>query len=101
MSDTIAVRREGNTNEAQAPDAARSARCRQRGAASIGLLIGSSWRNAMRREFDVVCLGGGVAGEADRARRLAASRVEWSVDFAKVSKRLRWMARDLDDSEKD
>jgi pyruvate/2-oxoglutarate dehydrogenase complex dihydrolipoamide dehydrogenase (E3) component len=96
-----------------------------------------------RTEFDVVCLGGGVAGEAlagglrdsgltlavverelvggecpywgcipsktllrsgetlteaDRARLLAASRVEWSVDFPKVSKRALWMARDLDDS---
>src|SRR5436190_12774633 len=95
------------------------------------------------QEFDVVCLGGGVAGEgiagglrdsglslavverelvggecpywgcmpsktllrsgetlseADRARLLAASRVEWSVDFPKVSKRVLWMARDLDDS---
>jgi pyruvate/2-oxoglutarate dehydrogenase complex dihydrolipoamide dehydrogenase (E3) component len=95
------------------------------------------------REFDVVCLGGGVAGEAiavglqdsgltfavverelvggecpywgcvpsktllrsgetlseaDRARRLAASRVEWTVDFPKVSKRVLWMARNLDDS---
>ena len=94
-------------------------------------------------EFDVVCLGGGVAGEAiavglqgsgltlavverelvggecpywgcvpsktllrssetlteaGRARVLAASRVEWSVDFPKVSKRVLWMARDLDDS---
>jgi len=94
-------------------------------------------------EFDVVCLGGGVAGEAiaaglqdsgltlavverelvggecpywgcmpsktllrsgetlseaDRARALAASRVEWTVDFPKVSKRVLWMARDLDDS---
>ena len=97
----------------------------------------------MSQEFDVVCLGGGVAGEAiaaglqgsgltlavverelvggecpywgcipsktllrsaetlsesDRARRLAASRVEWTVDFPKVSKRVLWMARDLDDS---
>ena len=97
----------------------------------------------MTREFDVVCLGGGVAGEAiatelqgsgltlavverelvggecpywgcvpsktllrsgetlseaDRARVLAASRVEWSVDFPKVSTRVRWMARNLDDS---
>jgi pyruvate/2-oxoglutarate dehydrogenase complex dihydrolipoamide dehydrogenase (E3) component len=96
-----------------------------------------------REEFDVVCLGGGVAGEAiaaglqgsgltlavverelvggecpywgcipsktllrsgetlseaDRARLLAASRVEWTVDFPKVSKRVLWMARDLDDS---
>src|SRR5580765_8891113 len=94
------------------------------------------------QEFDVVCLGGGVAGEAiavglkdsgltlavverelvggecpywgcvpsktllrsgetlteaDRARLLAASRVEWTVDFPKVSKRVLWMARDLDD----
>src|SRR3954453_720616 len=97
----------------------------------------------MPQEFDVVCLGGGVAGEAiavglqdsgltlavverelvggecpywgcvpsktllrsgetlseaDRARLLAASRVEWTVDFPKVSKRVLWMARDLDDS---
>ena len=97
----------------------------------------------MTQEFDVVCLGGGVAGEAiaeglrdsglalavverelvggecpywgcvpsktllrsgetlseaDRARLLAASRVDWTVDFSKVSKRVLWMARDLDDS---
>src|SRR6202047_3135928 len=97
----------------------------------------------MAQEFDVVCLGGGVAGEAiagglqdsgltlavverelvggecpywgcipsktllrsgetlseaGRARVLAASRVEWAVDFPKVSKRALWMARDLDDS---
>ena len=97
----------------------------------------------MAQEFDVVCLGGGVAAEAiaaglrdsgltlavverelvggecpywgcvpsktllrssetlseaDRARLLAASRVEWTVDFPKVSKRVLWMARDLDDS---
>jgi len=95
------------------------------------------------QEFDVVCLGGGVAGEAiatglegsgltlavverelvggecpywgcmpsktllrsgetlseaDRARVLAASRVDWTVDFPKISKRVLWMARDLDDS---
>jgi len=95
------------------------------------------------QEFDVVCLGGGVAGEeiavglqdsgltlavverelvggecpywgcvpsktllrsgetlteADRARLLAASRVEWDADFPKVSKRVLWIARDLDDS---
>jgi pyruvate/2-oxoglutarate dehydrogenase complex dihydrolipoamide dehydrogenase (E3) component len=95
------------------------------------------------QEFDVVCLGGGVAGEAIahglegsrlsvavverelvggecpywgcvpsktflrsgetltealRARTLAASRVEWDVDFPKVSKRVLWMARDFDDS---
>src|SRR5215204_4252796 len=94
-------------------------------------------------EFDVVCLGGGVAGEAiaaglresgltlavverelvggecpywgcvpsktllrssetlteaDRARVLAASRVEWTVDFPKVASRVLWMARNLDDS---
>src|SRR6202158_5843370 len=94
------------------------------------------------QEFDVVCLGGGVAGEAladglkgsgltlgvverelvggecpywgcmpsktllrsgetlaeaARARVLAASRVEWDVDFPKVSKRVLWMARDLHD----
>jgi pyruvate/2-oxoglutarate dehydrogenase complex dihydrolipoamide dehydrogenase (E3) component len=97
----------------------------------------------LSEEFDVVCLGGGVAGEAiaaglqgsgltlavverelvggecpywgcmpsktllrsgetlreaNRARVLAASRVEWTVDFPKVSKRVLWMARDLDDS---
>jgi len=96
----------------------------------------------LSQEFDVVCLGGGVAGEAlaggledsglslavverelvggecpywgcvpsktllrsaetvaeaGRARTLAASRVEWTVDFPKVSKRVLWMARDLDD----
>src|SRR6267154_4630781 len=95
------------------------------------------------QEFDVVCLGGGVAGEAiavglqdsgltlavverelvggecpywgcvpsktllrsgetleeaGRARKLAASRVDWDVDFPKVSKRVLWMARNLDDS---
>ena len=99
--------------------------------------------NRLSQEFDVLCLGGGVAGEAiavglqgsgltlavverelvggecpywgcipsktllrsgetlseaDRARVLAASRVEWDVDFPKVSKRVLWMARDLDDS---
>ena len=97
----------------------------------------------MPQEFDVICLGGGVAGEAiaaglqdsgltlavverelvggecpywgcvpsktllrsgetlteaDRARVLAASRVEWGVDFPKVSTRVLWMARNLDDS---
>ena len=95
------------------------------------------------QEFDVVCLGGGVAGEAiagglqgsgltlavverelvggecpywgcipsktllrsgetleeaARARTLAASRVDWELDFPKVSKRVYWMARDLDDT---
>jgi len=94
-------------------------------------------------EFDVICLGGGVCGEAvagelkgsgltlaviERelvggecpywgcipsktllrsaetldeardARTLAASRVEWTVDFPKISKRVLWMARDLDDT---
>jgi pyruvate/2-oxoglutarate dehydrogenase complex dihydrolipoamide dehydrogenase (E3) component len=94
-------------------------------------------------EFDVVCLGGGVAGEAiaaglessgltlavierelvggecpywgcmpsktllrsgetlteaDRARDLAASHVDWELDFPKISKRVLWMARDLDDT---
>ena len=97
----------------------------------------------MPQAFDVVCLGGGVAGEAiaaglrgsgltlavverelvggecpywgcvpsktllrsgetlseaDRARLLAASRVEWTLDFPKVAKRVHWMARDLDDA---
>jgi len=95
------------------------------------------------QQFDVVCLGGGVAGEAialglrdsgltlavverelvggecpywgcvpsktllrsgetlseaDRARVLAASRVDWIVDFPKISTRVLWMARNLDDS---
>ncbi len=97
----------------------------------------------MPQEFDVICLGGGVAGEAiaaglqnsgltlavverelvggecpywgcvpsktllrsgetlteaDRSRLLAASRVEWTLDFPKVSTRVLWMARNLDDS---
>ena len=97
----------------------------------------------MPQEFDVVCLGGGVAGEAiaaglegsgrtlvvierelvggecpywgcmpsktllrsgetlkeaERARTLAASRVDWELDFPKISKRVLWMARDLDDT---
>src|SRR3954447_22999935 len=97
----------------------------------------------LSQDFDVVCLGGGVAGEAiaaglqnsgltlavverelvggecpywgcvpsktllrsgetleeaGRARVLAASRVEWAVDFPKISTRVRWMARNLDDS---
>ncbi|HEX9561735.1 MAG TPA: NAD(P)/FAD-dependent oxidoreductase [Candidatus Dormibacteraeota bacterium] len=95
------------------------------------------------QEFDVVCLGGGVAAEAiagglegsgltlavverelvggecpywgcipsktllrsgetleeaARARTLAASRVDWDLDFPKISKRVYWMARDLDDT---
>lgn len=36
--------------------------------------------------------------EAARARTIAASRVDWDVDFAKISKRVLWMARDLDDT---
>ena len=40
---------------------------------------------------------GETLSEAGRARILAASRVEWVVDFPKVSKRVLWMARDLDD----
>jgi len=36
--------------------------------------------------------------EAGRARVLAASRVEWELDFPKVSKRVYWMARGLDDT---
>jgi pyruvate/2-oxoglutarate dehydrogenase complex dihydrolipoamide dehydrogenase (E3) component len=36
--------------------------------------------------------------EAARARILAASRVEWAVDFPQVSERVLWMARKLDDS---
>src|SRR5437762_5523553 len=100
-------------------------------------------KKTVTNEFDVVCLGGGVAGEAiavglqdsgltravverelvggecpywgcvpsktllrsaetwseaDRARLLAASRVEWTVDFPTGSKRVLWMARNLDDS---
>jgi pyruvate/2-oxoglutarate dehydrogenase complex dihydrolipoamide dehydrogenase (E3) component len=94
-------------------------------------------------EFDVVCLGGGVAGEAiavglrdsgltlavverelvggecpywgcvpsktllrsaetvseaGRARVLAASAVDWTVHFPRVSTRVLWMARNLDDT---
>jgi pyruvate/2-oxoglutarate dehydrogenase complex dihydrolipoamide dehydrogenase (E3) component len=97
----------------------------------------------LSQEFDVVCLGGGVAAEAlaaglqhsgltlaiverelvggecpywgcipskallrsaetlreaERARHLAASDVKWTVDFPKVSQRVRWMARNLDDN---
>jgi pyruvate/2-oxoglutarate dehydrogenase complex dihydrolipoamide dehydrogenase (E3) component len=39
-----------------------------------------------------------VLAEAGRARELAASRVEWTVDFPKAAKRVHWMARDLDDT---
>src|SRR5258708_33074908 len=97
----------------------------------------------MTREFDVVCLGAGPAGEAlvaelsgaglslavveknlvggecpywgcmpsktllrsaetlseaERARELAASRVEYDVDYPKIHKRTMWMVRELDDS---
>ena len=41
---------------------------------------------------------GETLSEAERARLLAASRVEWTVDFPKVSKRVLGMARDLDDT---
>jgi pyruvate/2-oxoglutarate dehydrogenase complex dihydrolipoamide dehydrogenase (E3) component len=41
---------------------------------------------------------GETLSEADRARLLAASRVDWTVDFPKVSTRVRRMARNLDDS---
>jgi pyruvate/2-oxoglutarate dehydrogenase complex dihydrolipoamide dehydrogenase (E3) component len=112
----------------------------QRRAARSGVPTEAS---AVITEFDVVCLGGGVAGEAiatglqgsgvtlavverelvggecpywgcipsktllrsgetlseaERARHIAASHVKWTVDFAKISRRVRWMARDLDDS---
>jgi pyruvate/2-oxoglutarate dehydrogenase complex dihydrolipoamide dehydrogenase (E3) component len=39
-----------------------------------------------------------VLAEAERARTLAASRVEWEVDFSKISERANYMARYLDDS---
>jgi pyruvate/2-oxoglutarate dehydrogenase complex dihydrolipoamide dehydrogenase (E3) component len=39
-----------------------------------------------------------VLAEAGRARTLAASRVEWDVDFGKIARRTSWMARDLDDT---
>src|SRR5690242_10397819 len=99
---------------------------------------GAKEDSRLPQEFDVVCLGGGVAGEslagglegsglslavverelvggecpywgcipsktllrsgetlteAARARVLAASRVEWDVDFPKISERVLWMAR--------
>jgi pyruvate/2-oxoglutarate dehydrogenase complex dihydrolipoamide dehydrogenase (E3) component len=41
---------------------------------------------------------GETLAEAGRARTLAASRVDWDVDFPKISKRVLWMARDLDDA---
>jgi pyruvate/2-oxoglutarate dehydrogenase complex dihydrolipoamide dehydrogenase (E3) component len=36
--------------------------------------------------------------EARRARELAASRVEFTVDYPRIHKRTSWVARDLDDS---
>ena len=39
-----------------------------------------------------------VLAEAARARELAASRVDWELDFPKVARRVSWMARDLDDT---
>src|SRR5258708_18690912 len=36
--------------------------------------------------------------EAERARELAASRVEVDVDYPKIHKRTMWMVRELDDS---
>src|SRR5256886_17525755 len=36
--------------------------------------------------------------EAGRARDLAASRVEYDIDFPRVHKRTAWMARDWDDT---
>ena len=41
---------------------------------------------------------GETLSEADRARLLAASHLDFTVDFPKVSKRVLWMARDLDDT---
>ena len=41
---------------------------------------------------------GETLAEAGRARSLAASRVDWDLDFPKVSTRVLWMARDLDDT---
>lgn len=36
--------------------------------------------------------------EAGRARELAASRVDWTVDFDRVARRVQWMTRSLDDT---
>ena len=51
----------------------------------------------MRPVEDLASLGRDL--ERSRSRSLlAASRVEWTVDFPKVSTRVLWMARNLDDS---
>ncbi len=39
-----------------------------------------------------------VLAEAARARELAASRVEWDVDFAKIATRTHYISRDEDDT---
>ena len=39
-----------------------------------------------------------VLTEAGRARELAASRVEWTVDYPKIAARTSWMARDWNDA---
>ena len=39
-----------------------------------------------------------VLAEAGRARALAASRVEWDVDFGKIAERANWMSRYTDDT---
>lgn len=41
---------------------------------------------------------GETLAEAARARELAASRVEFTVDYPKVHKRTMWMVRELDDT---
>ncbi len=39
-----------------------------------------------------------VLAEAERARALAASRVEWDVDFPKIAERTHYISRDEDDT---
>jgi pyruvate/2-oxoglutarate dehydrogenase complex dihydrolipoamide dehydrogenase (E3) component len=39
-----------------------------------------------------------VLAEAERARQLAASRVEWDVDFPKIAERTHYISRDEDDT---
>jgi pyruvate/2-oxoglutarate dehydrogenase complex dihydrolipoamide dehydrogenase (E3) component len=41
---------------------------------------------------------GETLAEAARARELAASKVEYTVDYPKVHKRVMWMVRELDDT---